>query len=421
MSPRGRIRLGFRLRLGLTIMVVFVTAGAGLLLAQYMIVRQLFSAVHVTAVACPLPTGSAESVDPACAVTRAGEGSSPVIDPTATTPGMRQATFLVDSVLEGVLTWSVVLLAVFTVVAAGAAFWLARRPMKRIAEVTAAAREISDRELDRRLELPGPPDEITELGDTFDSMLDRLHRSFAARDRFVANASHELRTPLTVARSSLEIPLLQGDVPDALVPAVERALRATEQSEELIAALLLLARGRAGTRDTESVDVVALVREVVSEYASVAREKGVDVRWQGVPAGAPLSVLANPALLDRAVHNLVDNALAYNEPAGWVRVRVSEVDDDIRIDVENTGRRISDDEAALLVEPFFRGSQSRLASPSRGTGLGLSIVDSVVATHGGRLDVVAREGGGLLAQITLPRWAPTDGARWSVDSHDAVM
>jgi signal transduction histidine kinase len=215
---------------------------------------------------------------------------------------------------------------------------------------------------------------------------------------------------LTVARSSLEIPLIQGEVPAALVPAVERALRATEQSEELIAALLLLARGRAGIHDIERLDVAALAREVVSEYVSSAREKGVDVRWESEPAGAPLGVLGNRTLLDRALRNLVDNALAYNEAGGWVHVRVCEVDDDIRIDVENTGRRIPDDEAALLVEPFFRGSQSRLASPSRGTGLGLSIVESVVVTHGGRLDVVAREGGGLLVQVTLPRLAPTDGA-----------
>ena len=106
------------------------------------------------------------------------------------------------------------------------------------------AQEVSTTDLHRRLDLPGPRDEIKELADTIDAMLDRLESAFAAQDRFVANASHELRTPLTTSRTALEIPLAQGRVPVDLQPAVRTALRAGEHSDRLIASLLTLSRGQ---------------------------------------------------------------------------------------------------------------------------------------------------------------------------------
>ena len=149
---------------------------------------------------------------------------------------IQQSTFLSQSVVGGLLVSSIVLLVVFAFLAAAIAFWLARRSLDRIGEVTKAARAISERDLDRRLDLPGPDDEIKELGDTFDGMLDRLHLAFAAQDRFIANASHELRTPLTTTRAALEIPLQQGDVPAKLEPAItpraagDRAERAADRA-----------------------------------------------------------------------------------------------------------------------------------------------------------------------------------------------
>ena len=165
-----------------------------------------------------------------------------------------QSSELVDDVLTRLLVFSGVVLMVFAVAAAGIAWWLARRSLKRIGEVTAMAQEVSTTDLHRRLELPGPRDEIKELADTIDAMLDRLESAFAAQDRFVANASHEFRTPLTTSRTALEIPLAQGRVPIDLQPAVRTALKAGEHSDRLITSLLTLARGQgiASSRGTRS-------------------------------------------------------------------------------------------------------------------------------------------------------------------------
>ncbi|MFB6874930.1 histidine kinase dimerization/phospho-acceptor domain-containing protein [Streptomyces sp. NPDC056323] len=148
------------------------------------------------------------------------------------------------SVLNDPLVRSLLLLVLFTALAALLAWWAGRRSLHRLTQVTGAARRISaGSTLDERLDLSGPRDEVHELGDTFDAMLDRLDRSFIAQRQFTALASHELRTPLTLQRTALEIPLAQGRVASDLKPALQRALDANARTERLIDTLLTLARG----------------------------------------------------------------------------------------------------------------------------------------------------------------------------------
>ncbi|MFE6495332.1 histidine kinase dimerization/phospho-acceptor domain-containing protein [Streptomyces sp. NPDC057748] len=148
------------------------------------------------------------------------------------------------SVLNAPLVRSLLLLVLFTALAALLAWWAGRRSLHRLTQVTGAARRISaGSTLDERLDLSGPRDEVHELGDTFDAMLDRLDRSFIAQRQFTALASHELRTPLTLQRTALEIPLAQGRVASDLKPALQRALDANARTERLIDTLLTLAQG----------------------------------------------------------------------------------------------------------------------------------------------------------------------------------
>ncbi|MDF1477837.1 ATP-binding protein [Leifsonia sp. H3M29-4] len=410
-----RPRLTFRARLGLIIMAVFIAAGAGLLAAQYLVVQELFaSAIRVTLSSC-VESGSMAPADSngtlvatGCMLgSGSGDASTSVEEalPAAGTmsvssgPVLQQSAFLSATVGEGLLPWSIALLAAFTVVAAAVAFWLARRSLDRIGEVTATARDISERDLGRRLELPGPNDEIKELGDTIDGMLDRLQLAFAAQDRFVANASHELRTPLTTTRIALEIPLDQGVVPAELEPALRRALRATLQSERLITSLLALARSRARIDGADEVDFGSLVRAELDDLAEAADARGIRVRAELTNA----SVKAEPVLLARAVRNLLDNAIRHNVEGGLLEVHMRREGPMVVLDVANSGEEIDASTLALLTEPFYRADASRTArGDGIGLGLGLAIVESVAATHGGRLEVVGRAGGGLIARLGLP-------------------
>lgn len=393
-------RLSFRTRLGIIITVAFVTAGAALLAVQYFVVQGLFaSAVNITMMSCaavaPVDGVSVDITitDTGCSAPAAGAVAPTTALEAGTTDVvgavLQQTRFLSDEVIGGLLVSSIVTLVVFAGVAAWVASWLARRSLDRIGKVTAATRDITEHDLDRRLGLLGPDDEIKELGDTIDGMLDRLQLAFAARDRFVANASHEMRTPLATARTALEVPLEHGDVPSALEPAIRRAITATEQSEQLISALLSLSKGRRGSEESELVELDVVVRAELDELAN-PNDLVVDFDSR------PTTVSGDVTLLARAARNLLDNAVRHNESGGFVRVRV----EDGVLTVENSGPVIGEETVALLTEPFYRGTSSRHAGD--GMGLGLAIVESIARTHHGILVLHARAGGGLSAELRLP-------------------
>lgn len=422
-------RMSFRTRLVIIITAVFIAAGAALLTVQYLVVQQLFSTAITTTEASCLPMAavlqvgegsSATDGSDVSEVTPLPDGSSLLwgqastgcgyyagsIDAQLAVPSqtltfdavegavLQQSSFLADEVGNGLLLWSVVVLVAFTGVAAAIAFWLARRSLDRIGEVTAAARDISERDLGRRLALPGPDDEIKELGDTIDGMLDRLQSAFTAQDRFVANASHELRTPLTTTRTALEIPLEQGAVPADLQANMQRALRATEQSERLITALLALARARTGLEEVEPVELRTLIEDQVGDLDAQEIEVHTNLR--------DLTVEGDAVLLARGVRNLLENGIRHNVPGGELWVRSRRERGRAVIEIENTGAQITPATVQLLTEPFYRGDASRTSAGPDGTGLGLAIVQSIAKTHGGEVRLRARKGGGLIAAIVLP-------------------
>ncbi|WP_347124326.1 ATP-binding protein [Microbacterium sp. SY138] len=421
--------MSFRTRLVVTIAAVFIAAGAALLSVQYLVVQSLFAsaidttaatcvpALSVTQVAPGTPAADSTDMSGVSPLTESGDllygttgtGCAYFADVTGfavATPMqtvaldavegavLQQSTFLADEVGSGLLLWSIVVLVAFTGVAAAIAFWLARRSLDRIGEVTAAARDISERDLGRRLDLPGPDDEIKELGDTIDGMLDRLQSAFTAQDRFVANASHELRTPLTTTRTALEIPLEQGAVPADLQANMQRALRATEQSERLITALLALARARTGLDEVEPVQLRTLIEDQVDDLDAQEIEVHANLR--------DLTVEGDAVLLARAVRNLLENGIRHNVPGGELWVRCRRERGRAVIEVENTGTPITPATVQLLTEPFYRGDASRTSAGPDGTGLGLAIVQSIAKTHGGEVRLRARKGGGLIAAIVLP-------------------
>lgn len=402
-------RWSFRTRLTITIAAIFVIAGIGLLAVQYLLVQSFFQSASGSATVCT-SVQSADASGPSRAtscVEMQGDvpvgGEAPQSGTVARiTPEGLEATLeaysgtLSQEVLGSLLVASVAVILVFAVIAVVLAGWLARRSLSRIAEVTALTRRITTDDLDRRLELTGPDDEIKELGDTIDDMLDRLHTGFEAQDRFIQNASHELRTPLTVTRAALEIPLEQGRVPVELEPAVRRALSANEHSERLIAALLVLARGRIATAERVPVDLGATLAAAADQVEREAAVRGVEVEFV-LEASGPI-VEGDPQLLQLAARNLLDNAVRYNDDRHVVIVSVDPALPGFT--VENTGRELRDDEVAALGEPFHRGEASRRAD-REGFGLGLSIVRAVAAAHGGALELRPRPGGGLVAIFSV--------------------
>ncbi|HET9256848.1 MAG TPA: HAMP domain-containing sensor histidine kinase [Pseudonocardiaceae bacterium] len=270
--------------------------------------------------------------------------------------------------------------------------------LRPLHEVTATARRLSAESLDERLRLPGPRDEVAELADTFDAMLDRLEAAFDSQRRFVANASHELRTPLAVVRAEVEVTLADPAADEAELRRMAGVIRdATLRAQQLVDGLLVLARSESGgLRAQEPADLAGLAQAALRIVAPEARNRGLRVSTQITPAGT----VGDPALLERVVGNLVENAVRHNISGGWVEVCTAAAGQHVTLRVSSSGEVIAPGEIPALFEPFHRGGVARTARD--GAGLGLSIVRAVVTAHTGTVRIEPVPGGGLTVTVRLP-------------------
>ncbi|MEE2045066.1 ATP-binding protein [Nocardiopsis tropica] len=397
--------LTLRTRLALVYTGVFLLGGAVLLVVNYGLVatslehRSLDLTATIEGAAADTAPPAGEEAGPFTPVEPAepaGAARPSEAMPVAETVLLDVVADYRSAVLSDMVLNSVLVLAGVTALAALAGWLIAGRPMRRLHRVTETARTLSERDLHSRLALTGPDDEFRELGDTFDGMLARLEGAFESQRRFVANASHELRTPLAVQRAALEVPLAQDRVPDDLRPAFTRVLDSVGRSEDLITGLLLLARSDRGLTRTETVDLAETAREAAGLQEEAAGAAGVELHVDTEPA----EVAGDPVLLAHLVRNLVDNAVRYNAPGGWVRVRVRTAAGRTVLKVTNTGPEVGS--ADVLFEPFHRGDAARLHAERSGSGLGLSVVRSIASAHGATATARPRPGGGLVATVGFP-------------------
>ncbi|MEU9783668.1 HAMP domain-containing sensor histidine kinase [Streptomyces phaeochromogenes] len=398
LNPRALLRgMPFRARLTAAFSVLFLLAGAALLafvvlLARYGTAQQV-KGIEIMKGEVPsgggFATVGAQPTDPQGTV-------PPLVRPRDDFAMIRQMDQTVqavqDTALRQMVLWSAVGLLVMAVLAGLLGRWLAGRALGPVAAMTDATRRISEQNLHQRLALTGPDDELQRLADTFDTMLDRLEKSFESQRRFVANASHELRTPLAVQRTSLEVGLADP-LPEGLADVREDLLTANREAERLINALLLLARSDRGLDETEPVDLSAAARLVAAELAPQAEGEQVDVK---VTADRQSTVLGDPVLLRHLLTNLVRNATQYNHPGGRVRVRL----DGRTLTVTNTGPPVPADRVPDLFEPFRRLAQDRIGTT--GHGLGLAIVRSIAEAHGTEATAEPGPSGGLVVTVRFP-------------------
>jgi len=326
--------------------------------------------------------------------------------------------------INATLIGSAIALAAMTVLAVGLGWLISGRVLRPLRTITWAARNISASNLHQRLELPGPRDELKELADTVDGLLARLEASFDAQRQFVANASHELRTPLARQRTLVEVALAEPQPTVAgLRTACARVLVAGEQQERLIEALLTLARSQRGLDRWERVDLVAITADVLRGREAEAAEADVQVSCSVADgalaaAGTAAVLLGDARLAERLVANLVDNAIRYNVPGGWVSLRVGTERGQAVLTVANSGPVVPPGEVARLFAPFQRlgGGRGAATGQRDGQGLGLSIVSAITAAHGADLRARARPDGGLHVELRFPPLPaempplPADGA-----------
>ncbi len=300
--------------------------------------------------------------------------------------------------LNSLLTYSLIGLGITTLASGGIGWLVARRVLAPVRSITETARRASEQHLGERLALSGPRDELRELADTFDEMLERLDRSFAAQRQFVANASHELRTPLTAMRTAIDVTLAKpGRTQRQLEDMAVRVRRSTEQAQRMIDALLTLAVSDQGQHQSaEQLDLAALAEDALEQAGEDIRTRELTL----TTALHPAPFTGDAHLVERMVWNLVDNAVRHNVAAGWIRLSTGTDDGAAYLRIANGGPAVADAAVSTLAEPFRR--LAGRTGDGSGFGLGLSIVRSVSAAHGGVLTVTNPAIGGLDVLVTMP-------------------
>ena len=264
-----------------------------------------------------------------------------------------------------------------------------RRTLKPVAKLSRQAEAITPRTIGLRLDAAKVPAEVLPLVTAFNAALDRLDQGFMIQRRFTANAAHQLRTPLAILRARL----------DGMGDGTETATlkRDCDRIARVVSQLLSIARLDAHQIEIgETVDLCVLARETVADMAPLAIRDG---RVLALDCGAaPVAARGNSAALREALGNLIDNALRFSPASGTVEIAVRP---GASLSVLDRGPGVPEHERARMFEPFWRGRDAR----GPGSGLGLAIVAEIAEAHGGRVQALARAGGGAEFRIELPETA----------------
>lgn len=319
--------------------------------------------------------------------------------------GIDSAVFaqqILDQARDTVLLVGLIALPLIIVAGFLVSWTLIGRALRPLSTLTSTARQLSGSSLDRRIHLVGPRDEVAELADTFDEMLDRLQAAFEAERRFVANASHELRTPMSVIRTEVDVTLADPQATTQELREMGDVVReSVDRADRLLNSLLFLARTQAGGISVRRpVNLADLVGPAIRAVQREVTERGLTIRTELTP----VLVSGDPALLDRVVGNLVENAVRHNLTGGLVQVRTAVEGGRAVVEVTSGGTVIDPRTVSELFEPFRQGERARTGH--RGSGLGLSIVRAVVAAHEGTVSAQARPEGGLQVRVEVPGGLP---------------
>lgn len=388
---------GMRVRLRLTLLYggLFLLSGAVLLAITYLLVAH--SGPNVAMSTTSTTPAGGRSISIYLGESLPGGVQLPEAERLVAEAVREQARQQQAAIMHQLLVQSGVALAIMSVLSAVLGWLVAGRVLRPLQTMTTSIQRISARNVHERLAVTGPRDELKNLADTVDGLLGRLESALDSHKRFVANAAHELRTPLTLEHALLEEAVIDPDATaDSFRGQFEQLMAVSEQQARLLESLLVLATSERGLDRLESVELSQLTGDVLRAAEPKARRLDLAVAAEIGPS----RVTGDPALIERLVANLVDNAMSYNVPDG--RVEVTTGTEGVRsfLSVANTGPPVPPDMVDQLLSPFQR--LNRTADDDGHHGLGLSIVQSIAAAHSAELTVRARPEGGLAVRVLFP-------------------
>ena len=310
----------------------------------------------------------------------------------------------VDTIERSILFDALGILLVVIVAGSCVAYFLIGHYTKPVQQLSAHMKEISPNTLSDSIEIEGGGEEIQELVKSFNQMTEQLDEAFAMQRRFSASAAHELRTPITVLRTKLDVfkkKKREQHEYDELVTTMETYI---DRLSSIITDLLEFAE-TSELGEAEDVSLDSVVKTVVDDLESVAQNNMVNVQVNIPPKAQSeaqnLIVKGNTNLLYRALYNLVENAIRYNNEEGSVNITLETKGQEGVVIIADTGVGIAPDQRELVFEPFYRVNKSR-SREFGGAGIGLSLVKTILKRHGASITVSENNPQGSVFTIRIP-------------------
>jgi two-component system, OmpR family, sensor kinase len=278
-------------------------------------------------------------------------------------------------------------------------YYMAKKALKPVDKIRRAAVKISFRNLEEYIDIGPRQDELGKLAETFNDMLSRLREAFQRINQFSIDVSHELKTPLTILKGGTEVALRKERNAAEYRALLVSHLEEIDRMSSIIDDLLLLSKADTGKIQLNMADVSLrdLIVEVYMDMQIFAEKKNVELHLGNV---IDTKVKGDELKLRRMLWNIVDNGIKYTQNGG--RVDVSSAIDDgfVRIDVQDTGVGIAEEDLKFVFDRFYRADRAR--TRENGTGLGLSISKWITEAHKGTIEVKSNVSSGSLFSIKLP-------------------
>ena len=304
----------------------------------------------------------------------------------------------IRAMMRDLRTLLLLLIPAVLLIASLGGYWISRRALRPVDEITRVAKSISVQNLSERLKVPDTGDEIQRMSETWNEVLERLDGSVRRIRQFTADASHELRTPVALIRTTAELALRRERRPAEYQASLRAVQNEAERMTALIESLLTLARtDNAARLRLEPTDLNATVEEVVRQTEPAAIARGV--RLTARPAGEPMVAMANGPAIHRVLLTLIDNAMKHTPPEGHITVSAAPEGGGVRLAVQDNGEGIPPEALPHIFERFFRADSAR--SSGSGLGLGLSIAQAIAQAHGSRITVESAPGQGARFELLL--------------------
>jgi heavy metal sensor kinase len=278
-------------------------------------------------------------------------------------------------------------------------FYMAKNALSGIQRVRRGADQMSRGDLSQRIALSGGSKEIKNLTHSFNRMQDRIQSLISELRDVTNNVAHDLRSPVTRMRGLAETTLTGGQSLEEYRDMAGAVVEECDRLVGMINIMLEIAETDAGLRPLAHapVDMKEIVQDVAELYSPVAQDKGIALTTQ-VPE-IPLIVCGDRSCLQRALANLLDNAIKFTRQGGQVNVSAQIEKQHLVVTVTDNGPGIPAEDLPRIYERFFRGDQSR-STP--GSGLGLSLVQSIIHAHGGEISVKNVASQGTQAKLSIP-------------------